>query len=280
MITQGKRLIMLSLLLKLKGIIKVDKILPASKQFNQLIIHLILYVIAGIFLMPTFLFAGEVITTYDKKTIWYPSMFVGRIWVKSGEAPPRILEGGEGRISSGAKEKSFSNLKSDSSSNVETVEKKSSTAITQSTTAITTESVRRSEIKKKLKQKRLRAVQAMEKEKAQKTASNQSSPTQASNKENQKTSEVKTNQPIKTASSKAAGFVSPGARLSGRNWHHKQELYDVECGQKLVRVVATYYFDREETLLSSKVYPGPQWYHIYPRSLEEKLYVELCHPSN
>ena len=258
----------------------MDKILTASKQFNLVIIHLILYVVIGIFLLPSILFAGEVITTYDKKTMWYPSMFVGRIWVKSGEAAPHVLEGDEGQISSGAKEKSSSNLKADPSSNGASVEKSSSTAITQSAPAITTESLRSSEIKKKLKKKRLKAVRTLGKEKALKTASNQSSPTQASNKENQKTSEVKTIQPIKTASSKAAAFVSPRARHSGRNWHHKQELYDVECGQKLVRVVATYYFDREETLLSSKVYPDPQWYHIYPRSLEEKLYVELCHPSN
>ncbi len=258
----------------------MDKILPASRQFNPVIIHLILYVITGIFLTPTCLFADEVITTYDKNTIWYPSMYVGRIWARSGEASPPALEGNEGRISTGAKEKSFTNLKADPNSNGATVEKNSSIAITQSAPVITTESVRSSEIKKKLKQKRLTTIQALKKEKAQKTASNQLSPTQASNKENQKTSEGKTIQPRKIASSKAAGFVTPRARHSGRNWHYKQELYDVECGQKLARVVATYYFDREETLLGSNVSSDPQWYHFYPGSLEEKLYVELCHPSN
>jgi len=176
---------------------------------------------------------------------------VGRIWARSGEAPPPALEGDEGRISTRAKEKSS-----------------------------TKESVPNSEIIKKLKQKRLKTIQALEKEKAQKTASNQSSPTQASNKEKQKTSEDKTIQPRRTASSKAAGFVTARAMHSGRNWHHKQELYDVECSQKLARVVATYYFDREETIIRSNASPDPQWYHIYPGSLEEKLYVELCHPSN
>jgi len=258
----------------------VDKILPALKQFNPVIIHLILYVIIGIFLTPTCLFAAEVITTYDQKTIWYPSMYVGRIWARSGEAPPRAPEGNEGRISTGAKEKSSINLKADSGSNGATGEKNTSDAITKSAPVITPESLRSSEIKKKLKQKRLKTIQALEKGKVQKTASNQSSPPQASNKENRKTSEVKTIQQRKTASSKAIGFITPGARQTGRNWHHKQELYDVECGQKLARVVATYYFDREEILLSSNVSPDPQWYHFYPGSLEEKLYVELCHPSN
>ena len=258
----------------------MDKIPPSSKQFKPLIIHLILFVVTGIFLAPTCLFAGEVITTYDKKNIWYPSMFVGRIWVKSGEAPPPALEGDEGRASTGAKENSSSSLKADPGSNGAAVEKNSSTAITQSAPVIKTESVRSAEIKKKLKQKRLKTIQALEKGKAKKTASDQLSPTQASNKENQKTSEGKPIQPIKTASSKAAGLVTPGARQSGRSWHHKQELYDVECGQKLVRVVATYFFDREETLLGSNISTEPQWYHIYPGSVEEKLYVELCHPSN
>ncbi len=230
----------------------MDKKLPASNQFNPVIVYLIIYLITGIFLTPTCLFADEVITTYDKKTIWHPSMFVGRIWARSGDAPTPVVEGNEGRISTGAKEKSSTNLKAGPNS----------------------------EIKKKLKQKRLKTIQALEKEKAQKTVSNQSSPPPALNIENQKTSEGKTMLPIKTASSKAAGFVSPRARQSGRNWHHKQELYDVECGQKLARVVATYYFDKEEKILSSNVYPDPQWYHIYPRSLEEKLYVEVCHPSN
>lgn len=238
------------------------------------------YVIIGIFLTPTRLLAGDLITTYDRKTIWYPSMYVGRIWARSGEAKPPALERDEGRITTGAKEKSASSIKSAPSSNGVAVEKNSSTEITQSAPVVTTESVRSYEIKKQLKQKRLKTIQALKKEKAQKAASNQSSPTQASNKENQNTSEVKTIPPIKTASSKAAAFVTPGTRHSGRNWHHKQELYDVECGQKLARVVATYYFDREETILSSNVSPEPQWYHIYPGSLEEKLYVELCHPSN
>ena len=170
----------------------VDKMLPVSKQFNQLIIRLIFYVIIGIFLTPTCLFAGEVISTYDKKTIWYPSMYVGRIWARSGEAPPPALEGDEERISTGTKEKSSTNLKADPSSNGATVEKNSLTAITQSAPVITAESVRSSEIKRKLKQKRLKTIQALEKEKAQKTASNQSSSTQATNKESQKTSEGKT----------------------------------------------------------------------------------------
>ena len=258
----------------------MDKKLPASNQFNPVIVYLIIYLITGIFLTPTCLFADEVITTYDKKTIWHPSMFVGRIWARSGDAPTPVVEGNEGRISTGAKEKSASSIKSAPSSNGVAVEKNSSTEITQSAPVVTTESVRSYEIKKQLKQKRLKTIQALEKEKAQKTVSNQSSPPPALNIENQKTSEGKTMLPIKTASSKAAGFVSPRARQSGRNWHHKQELYDVECGQKLARVVATYYFDKEEKILSSNVYPDPQWYHIYPRSLEEKLYVEVCHPSN
>ena len=142
--------------------------MPAPKQFNPLIIKLMFYVISGILLTPSYLLAGDVITTYDKKTIWYPSMYVGRIWARSGEAKPPSLEGEKGRISTEAKEKSSSSIKADPSIKGAAVDKSSSTAITQGAPVVTTESVRSSEIKKKLKQKRLKTIQAMKKERRKK----------------------------------------------------------------------------------------------------------------
>ncbi|MEE9912897.1 MAG: hypothetical protein K4571_14380 [Deltaproteobacteria bacterium] len=279
MITRVKSVIRLSMLLKRSGMIKVKKILPVSKRFNPTILHLILYAITGIFLAPACLWASEVITTYDKKTIRYPSMFVGQIWAKSGETPTPAREGDGERISASTREKSSSNLQADPVITGAPVEKNSSPAITQSGPVIKKESVPDPEIKKQLRQKRLKTIQALDKGKAKKTASNPSWSLPASSKENQKTSEGNTIKQRNTASSRATGFVTARAARSGKNWHHKQELYDVECSYKLARVVVTYYFDREETLLGSNVTPDAGWYHIYPGSLEEKLYVELCHPS-
>lgn len=281
MITQGKAFIGMPFCKKRLGITKLDKRLPSLKQVKPLIMSLIPFVVTGMFLAPGCLFAGEVITTYDKKNIWYPSMFVGRIWVKSGGAPP-ANGGDEGQVLTGTRENSSSGLKADPRSNGAEVEKNPSVAIAKSAPAVKTESARSAEIKEKLKQKRLKTIQALARGKTKKTASDKSSSVQASNsgKQNQKTSGGKPVQPLKTASSKESGLVTPAARQSARSWHHKQELYDVECGQKLVRVVATYFFDKEETLLGANVSPDPQWYHIYPGSVEEKLYVELCRPSN
>jgi hypothetical protein len=182
-------------------------------------------------------------------------MYVGRIWARSGGAPPSPPPEESGRISTGASEKSSANLKAGAP-------------------VVTVESLRRAEIKKNLKKKRIKTLQALKKVKVQKTALNEASPVLTAKKEDENKSEDKTTQPQKTELSKVVE-----SRQTGRNWHHKQELYDVECSQKLARVVATYFFDREARILGSTVSPDPQWYHIYPGSLEEKLYVELCRPS-
>jgi len=131
MITRGKAVIRISILLKTIEMIKVKKILPVSKQLNPVILNLILYFITGIFLTPTCLFADEV-GTHMTKDIRYPSMFVGQIWAKSGETPSPAREGDEGRISTRTQEKSSSNLKADPGSTGATVKKNSLPAITQS----------------------------------------------------------------------------------------------------------------------------------------------------
>lgn len=63
-----------------------------------------------------------------------------------------------------------------------------------------------------------------------------------------------------------------------RGWHHKQELYDVDCAEKLARVVFTYYFDKQEKVVGSKQTTDAKWQHIYPGSFEERLYTDICHP--
>jgi len=97
-------------------------------------------------------------------------------------------------------------------------------------------------------------------------------------KENQKTSTDKPDQPKKIllAEAKRPEIVKTDKPV--KNWHHKQELFDIDCSEKLARVVVTYYFDKRETVLKSSQTPDAQWYHIYPGSFEEQLYIEICNP--
>ncbi len=266
--------------------IKVKHKLSASRPRNPAFLKWLPYWMLGIFVAPSCLFGGEMPTTYDKTTIRYPSMFVGQIWAKSGESSTPVHESQEGQASARSRENSSSDLKTNpgnkgaaTEKNSTPVKKNLSPAGAQRSPAVNKEAAQDSEAKKKLKQRRLKTVQALKGRNESAKASNQESPLPAAGKEIQKTSNEKTMQLKKTALSRGTGIATSRANYPGKNWHHKKELYDVECGQKLARVVVTYYFDKEETLLNSKVTPDAEWYHIYPGSLEERLYVELCHPS-
>ena len=309
----------------------VNKTSTTSIRYKTVILSLIFYII-GLYLAPSCWPAGDVVATYDKKTIRYPSMFVGHIWVKSGEGSSAVRDGSEGRISTRNQETASSDLKTNPDGTGAKTENDSTRSLTKSSEDNKKESVRQSETIKQLKQKRLKTIQAREKRKAEKAAAEQSARQGAvkenektaenksskatskpsssmqvagtddekisegnsqkatskpsssqhvagKDKENEMTSEGKTTQ-LKTSASARATDVSlfRTGRL-GKNWHHKQDLYAVECGQRLARVVATYYFDRSESLVSSKVHPENEWYHICPGSMEEKLFVELCHPT-
>ena len=264
-----------------------------------------LYVI-GLCLMPSCLRAGEVATTVDTRSIRYPSMFVGQVWVKSGEPLPSAHNGGNGRIAAGNGENASSSLKTEPHGNAAKVEKNLAPAAPKSSAESKEGSPPDAETIKKLKARRLKNLQALEKRKAKKTAANPALMVAAGKEEvktpegimkikgsalslalqaagtekaKEKPSEGKTLQTKMAAASRAAGMAISGNGSPGKKWHHKQDLYDVECGQRLARVAATYYFDRNETLVGSKIYPDDQWYHIYPGSLEEKLFINVCHPT-
>ena len=258
--------------------IKKTKITPASKLSTPFIVRLSLCGMIGMLLAPFSLF-GEEATTYDKTTIRYPSMFVGQIWAKSGEPSAPSREAERGQIPAKSRENASARLKTNSSATDAAMENNSSPATARNPSAAAKEPAPGNETKKKLKQKRLKTVQALKERNAQKTATNSTPSMPVPDREVSKASEDGTLQIKKTASSRSTAVSVSGVRRPGKSWHSKQELYDVECGQKLARVVVTYYFDKEKTLISSRVTPDAQWYHIYPGSLEEKLYVELCHPS-
>lgn len=256
-----------------------------------------LSLLIALFLVPSFLFADQLTHTYDKQSIRYPSMDTGQVWAKIGVTPSPALKMDAGRIWTKAGENSSSNLKMNSGRTGTTIGENSSPTlnrdtgqvqttvgdnssptVTQGSPIIKNELAPDSEIKKRIKLRRLKALRALENGNTQKASLNKSLPLKAQDKENQKTSTGKSVQPKKTASSEGTGLEIPRTSQPGKNWHHKQELYDVECGLKLARVVVTYYFDRRDTLLSSSISPDAQWNHIYPGSFEEKLYTEICNP--
>jgi hypothetical protein len=280
-----------SKLFKMKTLAFITKLLRSGIR------HSFLSLLIALFLLPSFLFADQLTHTYDKQSIRYPSMDTGQVWAKIGATPSPALKMGAVWISTKTGENSSSNLKTNdvrtgttigenSSFNLNrdtgqvrtTVGENSLPTVTQGSPVINNDLVQDTEIKKRLKSRRLKTIQALENGNARKASLNKSLPLKALNKENQKTSAGKSVQPRKTVSSEGTGFSIPKTRHPGKNWHHKQELYDVECGLKLARVVVTYYFDRKEKLLSSNISPDAEWYHIYPGSFEEELYAEICHP--
>ena len=256
-----------------------------------------LSLLIALFLLPPFLFADQSTQTYDKQTIRYPSMDTGQVWAKSGATPAPPLKTDPGQIRPQVGENSSSNLNTstgrnetksgeNASSNLKketgqvrtTAGENSSPTVTQGSQIIKNESAPDTEAKKRMKLRRLKALRAQENGNNQKIALHTSSPMKTGNSGIQKTSVSKSEQPRKTASSQGSGLEIKKNSQAGKNWHHKQELYDVECGLKLARVVVTYYFDRRDTLLNSNLSPDAEWYHIYPGSFEEKLYTEICNP--
>jgi hypothetical protein len=206
------------------------------------IITLLLSIFIGIFTLPSFLCAQESSQTYDRDTIRYPSMNTGQVWAKIGKS-------------------SFSNpgqvsqiMKNDSAQNGEArTSKKAQPKISnqENKKEIQKASTDRSLQKKKV---HLAKKTSSETPKSDEYGKNRQSTKELHD------SEMQTASPLK------------------KNWHHKQELYDVDCAEKLARVVFTYYFDKQEKLLGSRQTNDSKWKHIYPGSFEEQLYTEICHP--
>ena len=277
-------------------------IMPASKkkEFHAGLVKLLLYMLIGMFTLPPFVFAAEPIQTYDRQSIRYPSMYTGQIWAKIGRnSSPVIMDMGKVSTKIGgnsspnlnvetgnAPTKAGGNSSSNSGNTAADLKQVSTKDEGNSSPSLNQESkiqkngtTKGVETKKRLKKKSSQKVR-VENNKGSQTAAvnNKPLPLKTDDKENQKASPDKPDQPKKVLLADVKTSEIAKADKPVKNWHHKQELYDIDCSEKLARVVVTYYFDKRETLLKSTQTPDAKWYHIYPGSFEEQLYTEICNP--
>ncbi len=288
--------------------IETYTIMPASKkkEFHTGFVKAFLYTLIGMFALPSLVFATEPTQSYDRQSIRYPSMYTGQIWAKIGGNSPSSAGkvynkvGGDsspnlndeaGKASTKAVGNSSSSPGADTKQ-VSTKDDGSRTLnVNQESKIRKNETTRGTEIKKRLKKKSPNKVR-VQNNKGSQTATLNNKPSQPTtetannkplqlatdNKENQKTSTDKPDQPPKILLADGKKSETARADKPVKNWHHKQELYDIDCSEKLARVVVTYYFDKRETILKSSQTPDAKWYHIYPGSFEEQLYIEICNP--
>jgi hypothetical protein len=206
------------------------------------LITLVLSIFIGILTLPSFLHAQESTQTYDRDSIRYPSMNTGQVWAKIGQETV-LNPGQESQI-----------MNNNSTQNGEAkISKKTQPKISNKSY----KKINQKESTNKLLQKKkvhLANKTTSETAKSDEYGKNRQSKQELHGSEMQKTNHLK------------------------KSWHHKQELYDVDCGEKLARVVFTYYFDKQERLLGSSPTDNAKWQHIYPGSFEEQLYTEICHP--
>jgi hypothetical protein len=269
-----------------------------KKKFHTGLVRSFLYILIGIFALPSFVYAAQAMQTYDRQSIRYPSMYTGQIWAKIGGNSSPNLDMGAGKVSTkvggdsspnlnGEAGKASTKVGGNSSSNPSADTKQVSTkdngssapSLNRESRILKNETNQGTETKKRLKKKSSQKVRAQYNKGSQTvTANNKPLQLITDNKENQKTSTNKPVQPKKflLADGKKSEIAKADQPL--KNWHHKQELYDIDCSEKLARVVDTYYFDKRETLLKSSQTPDAKWYHIYPGSFEEQLYTEICNP--
>jgi hypothetical protein len=208
------------------------------------IIKLVLTISIGIFMLPSFLCAQESTQTYNRESIRYPSMTTGQVWAKIGKD-------------------SFSDPRQESQLMKNDIPQGGETKVIKKTTPKTSRPAYKKENQN------------------QKASTNKSIPikkihvAKGTTSEAPKADEYGNNRQLKQELHTSEMQKSS---LPKKNWHHKQELYDVDCGEKLARVVFTYYFDKQERLLGSSPTHDAKWQHIYPGSFEEQLYTEICHP--
>jgi len=250
-----------------------------KNKFHTELVRSLLYMLISMFALPSFVFAAESTQTYDRQSIRYPSMYTGQIWAKVGGNSSPNLDMGVGKVST----KTGANLSSNPGADTNRVSTRddgsSAPSLNQESKIQKNETTQGTEIKQRLKKKSSKKVRAQNNNGSQTiTSSNKPLQLITDNKENQKTSTNKPVQPKKTLL--AAGKKAEIAKADqlAKSWHHKQELYDIDCTDKLARVVVAYYFDRRESLLKSSKTPDAEWYHIYPGSFEERLYAEICNP--
>ncbi len=206
-----------------------------------------------------------------------PKMDTGRTWKKAGGNSSN-LKVDAGKTGAALGENALSDLTKDTGQIHTMSGENSSPTLIHGSPIIRNEYAPKSEIKKRLKARRLKTLRSLENGNNQKASVNTSSLLEIRDKENQKTSAEKPVTPKKIPPPERTVFETHKTNQPVKNWHHKHALYDVECGLKMARVVVTYYFDKRDTLLSSNISPDSQWYHIYPGSFEEKLYEDICHP--
>ena len=282
-----------------------------KKRFHTGLVKLFLYMLIGIFTLPSFAFAAEPAQSYDRQSIRYPSMYTGQIWAKIGAKSSPNLDMSARNVSSNkvggdssanlngeagkALTRAVGNTSASPGADTRQVSTKDDGSripnVNQETKVRKNETTRGTETKKRWKKKSPQKVRAQNNkgnqtatlnnkasQPAAETAINKPLQPTTDNKEDQKTSTDKPDQPKKIvlAEGKKPGIAKADQPV--KNWHHKQELYDIDCSEKLARVVVTYYFDKRETLLKSSQTPEAQWYHIYPGSFEEQLYIEICNP--
>ena len=207
-----------------------------------------------VFTLPSLLFAEEPVRTYDRQSIRYPSMDTGQVWAK-------------------IRKNSYSNLNKES--------QLGKNDITQDR-----------EIKrvKKLPSKTSRPIRKSESQITSRQTDKQENQNKSLNKTSQLTkvnftegitSEIPKSNPggeDRHHEQELNDSEAPKSNQPEKNWNYKQVLYDVDCSQKKARVLVTYYFDKSDKPLGLKQTPDAKWYHIYPRSFEEQLYTEICHP--
>jgi hypothetical protein len=231
------------------------------------LIQLFLSIIIGIFMLPSFLCAQESKQTYDKDSIRYPSMNTGQVWAKIGKDGLPIPGHNSQQI-----------MKNDSTQNGD------AKALTKTQPKVSSQVYKNG----------VPNSEATLQKKTQYKASNQ---TYKKGNQNAVTNNLlqqrrghiakkKTSETPKSDDSEKNRQLKPEMNDSdkqmaynlNRGWHHKRELYDVDCAEKLARVVFTYYFDKQEKVVGSKQTNDAKWQHIYPGSFEEQLYIDICHP--
>ena len=228
-----------------------------------------------VFTLPSLLFAEEPVRTYDRQSIRYPSMDTGQVWAK-------------------IRKNSYSNLNKESqlgknditqdreTKRVKKLPSKTSRPIRKSKSQITSRQTDKKENQNNSlnKTSQLTKVNFTEGMTSEIPKSNPGGDDRHDEQELNDSEVPKSNQSGKNWNYRQALYNSemPKSKQPGINWNYKQVLYDVDCSQKKARVLVTYYFDKSDKPLGLKQTPDAKWYHIYPRSFEEQLYIEICNP--
>ena len=209
-----------------------------------------------VFTLPSLLFAEEPVRTYDRQSIRYPSMDTGQVWAKIRK-----------------NSYSYSNLNKESQLGNNDITQDRETKRVKKLPSKTSRSIRKSESQITSRQ--------TDKKEDQKNSLNKTSPLTKVNFTEGMTWEIPKSNPggeDRHYEQEPYDSEIPKSKQSGKNWNYKQVLYDVDCSEKKARTLVTYYFDKSDKPLGLKQTPDAKWYHIYPRSFEEQLYTEICHP--